>query len=417
MTDQPPTDQPLAGRVVVDLTTALAGPYATLLLAGLGATVIKVENPATGGDTSRNNAPYLGPGGLGLAREHEQDMSVSMLVRGRNKLSVTLNLKDPRSAAVFRDLVRRADVLVENYSPGVTQRLGIDYAALRELNPRLVYTSISGFGAQGGPGSGKAMDSIIQALSGVMMTAGEPDEGPVRFGLPIGDLLAPLFAVIGTVSALLQAEQTERGQQVDVSMLGALTSLMASEPFDAVDAVGLPQRTGSMVPRLAPFGILATADGHIALCAPTDAFAHGVLRAMGRADLVDDPRFRTRDRRVRDADELHALIGAWTKGLTTAEVRDALTAEGVPAAEVRDPARAVRDPLVREREEVVALVHPSLGPVEELSATGVPIRFSEARASLDRPAPTLGQHNERVYGELLGYSAEEIAALAAAAVI
>lgn len=175
------TDQPLAGRVVVDLTTALAGPYATLLLAGLGATVIKVENPATGGDSSRNNAPYVGRDGLNLARRHDDDLSVSMLLRGRNKLSVTLDLKNPRSRAVFTDLVRDADVLVENYSPGVTERLGISYESVREVNPRLVYTSISGFGAQGGPGSGKAMDSIIQALSGVMMTAGEPDEGPVRF--------------------------------------------------------------------------------------------------------------------------------------------------------------------------------------------------------------------------------------------
>jgi crotonobetainyl-CoA:carnitine CoA-transferase CaiB-like acyl-CoA transferase len=408
------TDQPLAGRVVVDLTTALAGPYATLLLAGLGATVIKVENPATGGDTSRNNAPYLGPSGLGLARTDATDMSVSMLVRGRNKLSVTLNLKDPRAKGVFVDLVRQADVVVENYSPGVTQRLGIDYAAVRELNPRLVYTSISGFGAQGGPGSGKAMDSIIQALSGVMMTAGEPDEGPVRFGLPIGDLLAPLFAVIGTVSALLQAERTGEGQHVDVSMLGALTSLLACEPFDAFEAVGLPQRTGSMVPRLAPFGILPTLDGHIALCAPTDAFAHGVFRAMG---LVDDAGFRTRDDRVRRADDLHDLIRTWCSALPTRQVLDALTAEGVPAAEVRDPAGAVRDPLVRDREEVVPLVHPTLGPVDGLSATGVPIRFSAARVGLDRPAPTLGEHNDHVYRDLLGYSAEELAALAADGVV
>jgi crotonobetainyl-CoA:carnitine CoA-transferase CaiB-like acyl-CoA transferase len=419
-TEDPPTpttEQPLAGRTVIDLTTALAGPYATLLLAGLGATVIKVENPATGGDSSRNNAPYLGPDGLNLARVNARDVSVSMLVRGRNKMSVTLNLKDPRAREVFADLVRTADVVVENYSPGVTSRLGIDYAAVRELNPRLVYTSISGFGAQGGPGSGKAMDSIIQALSGVMMTAGEPDEGPVRFGLPIGDMLAPLYAVIGTVAALLQAERTGEGQHVDVSMLGALTSLMASEPFDAYEAVGLAQRTGSMVPRLAPFGILATADGHIALCAPTDPFARGVLRAMGRDDLLDDPRFATRDARVRNSDELHTMIGAWCRGLTTAEVLDLLTANGAPAAEVRDPAGAVRDPLVRAREEVVALVHPDIGPVEELSATGVPIRFSGARVGFDRAAPHLGEHNDHVYRELLGYSAEEVAALSAEAVI
>jgi crotonobetainyl-CoA:carnitine CoA-transferase CaiB-like acyl-CoA transferase len=410
------TDQPLAGRTVIDLTTALAGPYATLLLAGLGATVIKVENPA-GGDVSRNNAPYVGEHGLSLARTSEADMSVSMLVRGRGKLSVTLNLKDPRGRAVFHDLVRDADVLVENYSPGVTRRLGIDYAAVREVNPRLVYTSISGFGAQGGPGSGKAMDAIVQALSGVMLTAGEPDEGPVRFGLPIGDLLAPLFAVIGTVSALLQAEHTGEGQHIDVSMLGALTSLMACEPFDAYDAVGLAQRTGATVPRLAPFGVLPTADGHIALCAPTDAFAAGVFRAMGRPELATDDRFRTRDERVRRADELHELIRGWSRAHPTVDVVAALTAEGVPAAEVRDPAAAVRDPLVREREEVVPVAHPRFGAVADLSATGVPIRFSGARASLERPAPGLGEHNDHVYRELLGYSQERIAELAEESVI
>jgi crotonobetainyl-CoA:carnitine CoA-transferase CaiB-like acyl-CoA transferase len=411
------TDQPLAGRTVIDLTTALAGPYATLLLAGLGATVIKVENPATGGDTSRNNAPYVGRDGLALARRHPDDMSVSMLVRGRGKKSVTLNLKDPRGRAVLADLVRDADVLVENYSPGVTQRLGIDYAALREINPRLVYTSISGFGAQGGPGSGKAMDSIIQALSGVMLTAGEPDGDPVRFGLPIGDLLAPLFAVVGTVSALLQAERTGEGQHVDVSMLGALTSLVACEPFDAFDAVGLPQRTGSMVPRLAPFGILPAADGHLALCAPTDAFARGVLRAMGREDLVDDVRYATRDQRVQRADELHALIADWCRALPVTEVVDRLAEFGVPAAEVRDPQQAVRDPLVRARREVVPIAHPVHGTVADLSATGVPIVFSGSTVGLDAPPPALGEHNDHVYRELLGYGPDELAALAADAVI
>ncbi|WP_030377612.1 MULTISPECIES: CaiB/BaiF CoA transferase family protein [unclassified Streptomyces] len=411
------SDQPLAGRTVIDLTTALAGPYATLLLAGLGATVIKVENPATGGDSSRNNAPYVGGDGLSMARQAPDDMSVSMLSRGRNKLSVTLNLKDPRAHRVFADLVRDADILVENYSPGVTGRLGIDYDAVRTLNPRLVYTSISGFGSQGGPGSGKAMDSIIQALSGVMLTAGEPDEGPVRFGLPVGDMLAPLFAVIGTLSALMQADQTGHGQHVDVSMLGALTSMVACEPFDAFAQVGMEQRTGAMVPRLAPFGILPTADGHLALSAPTDAFAHGVLRAIGRPDLVDDGRFHSRDQRVRHADEIHALIREWTRVRPTAEILDAFTAEGVPAAEVRDPREAVRDPLVRQREEVVPVTHPKHGVVPGLTTTGVPIRFSAARVALDQPAPGLGEHNDAVYRERLGYSADDVARLAAESVI
>jgi CoA:oxalate CoA-transferase len=411
------TSQPLAGKTVIDLTTALAGPYATLLLAGLGARVIKVENRATGGDSARNNAPYLGRDGLTLGRRYEDDMSISMLVRGRGKLSVTLNLKTDRGREIFAELLREADVVVENYSAGVTERLGIDYAFARTVNPRIVYTSISGFGAQGGPGSGKAMDSIIQALSGVMLTAGEPDQGPVRFGLPIGDLLAPLYAVIGTIAALLQVEHTGEGQHIDVSMLGALTSLMACEPFDAFDAVGLPQRTGSMVPRLAPFGIFPAADGHIALCAPTDAFARGVFQAMGRDDLVDDERFRTRDQRVNRAGEVHEMISSWSKGLSVAEAIGALSERGVPAAEVRDPSKAVRDPLVRAREEVVPIEHPVYGAVADLSATGVPIRFSGAQVGLHTPPPALGEHNGHIYRDMLGYSDEQLAVLAEQSVI
>lgn len=414
MTDQ----QPLAGRTVIDLTNALAGPYATLLLAGLGATVIKVENPTTGGDPARGNPPYVTDDGISLDRSESDDMSVSMLVRGRDKRSVTLDLKDPRGREVFADLVRDADIVVENYSPGVTQRLGIDYATVAEINPAIVYTSISGFGAQGGgPGSGKAMDTLIQALSGLMMTAGEPEEDPVRFGLPIADTLAPLFGVIGTVSALVQVERTGVGQHVDVSMLGALTSLVACEPFDALDAVNLPQRTGAMLPRLAPFGLLPAADGHIALCAPTDEFAHGVLRAMDRADLIDDPRFHTRDERVRYADELHALIRDWCRQRTVAAALDALTGQGVAAAEVRGPREAVRDPLVVDRGETVPVDHPRHGPVPDLMATGMPIRFSAARAGFDRPAPALGEHNNEVYRDLLGYSDQWIAELAADRVI
>lgn len=412
-----PLGKPLAGRTVIDLTTALAGPYATLLLAGLGARVIKVENPRTGGDASRANAPYLGRDGLTLTRGAPEDMSVSMLVRGRGKLSVTLDLKDERGRAVFADLVREADIVVENFSAGVTRRLGIDDEAVREINPRIVYTSISGFGAQGRPGTDKAMDTIIQALSGVMMLAGEPGDGPVRFGLPAADLVAPLFGVIGTLAAVVQADATGRGQHVDVSMLGALTSLVACEPFDVYEAVGLAQRTGSTVPRLAPFGVFPAADAWIALCGPTDTFAHGLFHAMGRPDLVDDERFRTRDARVAHAGDLHALIGEWTADSPAARVIGALERHGVPAAPVRDPAEAVRDPLVRDRAEVVSLSHPVHGATAEVSGTGVPIQFSGCEAGVDEAPPELGEHNRYVYGELLGYRGEEIDALAADSVI
>jgi CoA:oxalate CoA-transferase len=412
------TPRPLDGTVVIDLTTALAGPYATLLLAGLGARVIKVENPATGGDAARNNSPYLSAGGLTVGRQDPDDLSLSMLVRGRNKESITLDLKDPRGREVLADLVRAADVVVENYSAGVTSRLGIDYAWARELNPAIVYTSISGFGAEGGgPGSGKAMDTIVQALSGLMMTAGTPGEPPVRFGLPVGDLAAPLFAVVGTLAAVVQPRRDHVGQHVDVSMLGALTSMVACEPFDALEEIGLPTRTGATVPRLAPFGVFEVKDGWFALCAPSNAFAAGVLRAIEREDLLTDPRFTERDGRVAHATELHRLIADWAGTRTLAEALPAMTRYGAPAAEVRDPAAAVRDPLVAARGEVVPVVDPRHGAFPELRATGVPIRMSGTDTSLDRPAPRLGEHNEHVLAGLLHYPADRIADLTSAGVV
>jgi len=405
--------KPLEGLTVVDLTIALAGPYATQLLAALGATVIKVENPAAG-DPARNNAPYVGANGLRLAREHSDDLSVSILERGRNKLSVTLDLKHPEAQGVFDDLVSSADVLVENFSPGTADRLGAGYGRVSALNPRIVYLSISGFGT-GEPGKG--MDTIFQALSGLMTTPGSQGDPPVRNALPFGDLVGPLFGVIGTLSALFMRERTGRGQHVDVALLGALTSLVATEPWDTMKRAGIEMRTGNVVPRLAPFGIFATRDGYVALCAPTDAFARGVFEAIGEPALVDDERFSSRDRRVANAAELHDLIAAWAAGRSSEGAAAELDARGVPAAVVRDTAAAVRDPRALRRGETVPLSHPELGPVDELYGSGFPVRFSAAASGYDAPAPRLGEHNHVVLGGLLGYSPERIEALRAARVI
>ncbi|KLU09114.1 CaiB/BaiF CoA-transferase family protein [Kocuria sp. SM24M-10] len=402
-------DRPLDGLTVLDLTTALAGPYATLLLAGLGARVIKIENPATGGDAARNNSPYLTAEGLNVARSTEEDMSVSILSRARNKESLALDLKHPQGKQVFLDLVAQADIVVENYSAGVTARLGIDYATVSEINPAIIYTSISGFGADGG--EGRAMDTIVQALSGVMMTAGEPGSGPVRFGLPVGDLVAPLFSVIGTLGAVVQRQRTGHGQYVDVSMLGSLTSLVAAEPFDAYEELGLPVRTGEHVPRLAPFGTFTAADGWFALCAPTDKFAHGVLAAMGRPELIEDPRFAHRDGRVQHADELHGLIAEWASDRPLSEILADLEIHHVPVAPVRDPADAVRDPRVQQRQEVVRLHLPGGGEGKEVYGPGMPFLMSGSDISLDRPAPRLGEHTDTVLQGLLGYTSEQVDAL------
>jgi CoA:oxalate CoA-transferase len=407
---------PLEGITVLDVTTALAGPFATLLLAGLGATVIKIEDPARP-DSSRSNAPYLGSQGGTLARQHEDDISVSALNRLRNKLGVTLNLKHPEARAVYADLVKNADVIVENFSRGALDRMGVGYNFAQAINPRVVYCSITGFGSTGEPGSGKAMDAIIQALSGVMQTSGGPQDPPVRIGVPFADLTAPLFGVIGVLAAIHQAQRTGLGQLVDVSMLGVMTMMVSGEPFDLLERCGVPQRTGLTVPRLAPFGIYRTMDGFVAVCAPTETFAHALFQAIGRPELAADPRFARRDDRVVNVSEVDRVVEAFTCSRTSSDVIAALEERGVPAAEVRDPEDAVRDPRVVARGETVPLTHPQYGAVEDVYGMGIPIKFSGAQAGFDQPPPALGEHNRTVYCGLLGYSAERVDELKARRVI
>lgn len=412
-----PKESPLNDLTVLDLTVALAGPVATLLLGGLGARVIKIENPA-GGDPSRDNAPYFGLGGVKLARDRDDDISVTAFNRLRNKLGVTLNLKHSRAREVFGDLARNADLVVENFTPGTLDDLGIGYEAVRQVvNPRIVYCSISGFGSDAGPGSPKALDTVIQALSGVMYVSGREEDPPLRVGLTIADLTAALFGVIGALGAVHQARRTGVGQHVDVSMLGALTALIAAEAYEAMEKCGEPIRTGQTVQRLAPFGIYPAKDGHIAICAYTDIFAHRLFGVMGRVDLAADERFRTRDMRVRHYRELDALIGQWTSSEMAAEAIAKLNLDGIPSAEVRDPKAAVHDPRVVARGETVPMVHPKYGTVGGIHAMGLPIRFSEASAGFDQPPPGLGEHNQKVYGGILGYDTDRIAQLRAQGVI
>jgi CoA:oxalate CoA-transferase len=408
--------RPLAGFTVLDLTTALAGPYASLLLAGLGARVIKVENPRQP-DTARANAPFVGRDGLAMTRRHADDMSLAIMERARNKESITLNLKHARGKQLFEQLAVKADAVVENFSAGTTERLGLGPAALMALNPRLVYTSISGFGANVQGTQNRAMDTVVQALSGLMMTTGSRDDPPVRVGVPFGDLAAPLYAVIGTLAALIQARSTGVGQHVDVSLLGAITAMVAAEPFEVMRRAGQETRTGNLMPRLAPFGVFATKDGHIAVCAPTDDFSATLFAAMGRPELREDPRFGTRDARVSNHEALHALVSGWMAGLSTDVAVQTLEQHGVPSGRVRSPGEATRDPRLLARGETEALEHPVYGAVEDIIVGGLPIRMTGSFTGFDRPAPGLGAHNAAVYGELLGLSADELATLKADGVL
>jgi crotonobetainyl-CoA:carnitine CoA-transferase CaiB-like acyl-CoA transferase len=333
--------RPLEGLTVIDLTRALAGPYATLLLAGLGAKVIKVEEPH-GGDLARENSPYLGRDGILVERAHEDDISLSHLTRARGKYGVSLNLKHPEGKKVFMDLVAKADIVVENFTAGTADRLGVGYEACKAVNPGVVFASLSGFGANNH--SGKAMDVIIQALSGAMFTSGEPGHPPVRIGIPIADMLAPVFTVIGILAAIEQRHRTGEGQHVDVSMLGALTSFVAIENWSAMAAAGMEARTGLTVQRLSPFGVFECADGYVAVVAVHEPLARGLFAAMGEPNLAQDPRFCNRDARVANAEVLEARINARSRTLPVAEVVAALEARGVPVAPVRHPEDALVDP-------------------------------------------------------------------------
>jgi CoA:oxalate CoA-transferase len=400
-----PADRPLAGLRVIDLTRALAGPFCTLVLAALGADVIKVEEPG-GGDIARGNAPYLGPGGLSMAASDSQDMSLAVLNRCRGKRSITLNLKQPRAAQVFQDLVRWADIVVENYSGGTADRLGIGYETARAVNPEIIYCSISGFGADSQTGA-RAMDTIIQALSGVMLATGGPADPPVRVGVPLGDVLAPVWAVVGILAALQRRERQGTGEHIDVSMLGVLTSLVATEDWTALERLGQSLRTGPTLPRLAPFGLYRCADGWVAIVAPQDKLVASLFSVMGRHDLISDPRFCSRDARVHHDHELTTEIENWSGGHAMAEIVEVLTAVGVPAAPVRTPREAVADPQVVSRNETLPVEHPALGRSDELRTCGVPLRMSASQVGFSRPAPRLGEHTAEILSEVVGYSPEQ----------
>jgi len=391
---------PLEGVRVLDFTRALAG---------LGADVVKVEDPK-GGDVARGNAPFLGPGGLRLAPAGPDDLSLALLNRNRNKRSITLDLKHPRAREVVTDLVRHVDVVVENFSAGTAGRLGVGYADCAAANPAIVYCSISGFGQEGEQGA-RAMDAIVQALSGIMLASGGPADPPVRVGVPVADAIAPLYGVIGILAALEGRRRSGHGAHVDVSMLGAVTALVATEDWDALAALGQPLRTGPTLPRLAPFGLYRCADGWFSLVAPQDRDARAVLSAIGRSDLLDDPRFASRERRMANEPALTAVIEAWAGTRSSSEAVATLGAAGVACAEVRQPVEAVRDARVEARAETLPVLHPLLGEVDELRTAGLPITFVGAERPLLEPAPRLGEHTDEVLSGIAGYGPEMVAEL------
>jgi crotonobetainyl-CoA:carnitine CoA-transferase CaiB-like acyl-CoA transferase len=392
--------RPLEGIRVLDLTVALAGPYGSLLLGGLGAEVIRIESPG-GGDIARNNPPYVGKEGIHFGVRRGDEVSLTILNRARNKKSITLDLKSAQGRAVFMELARESDVVIENASEGVMARLGVDYDSVAKANPKIIYASIKAFGEPSPYPNLKGMDIIVQALSGIMDVTGVADGPPTRWGLPIADLIAPLYAVNGILAALIHRGKTGVGQRVQVSMLDCLSSMVAEEHFDVFVGHGYPKRSGNFHDRLVPFGVYGTLDGHVAMVAFQPDWFRNLMEALGRPELVADPRYATRGPRMKHAAEINAMIEEWTTQRSTAEViRELQEKRGVPAAAVRSPLDVLKDPLLQERGAVVKLEHPGLAEVDAMGM-GLPIRFSETPAQFDQPAQELGASNDEIYRGLL----------------
>lgn len=409
------SSRPLEGLRVLDLTVALSGPYGSMLLGGLGAEVIRVEAPG-GGDIARGNPPFAGSNGLNFGDIEEGETSLTILNRARNKKSITLDLKSDKGLELFMRLVRECDVLIENMSEGTTEKLKIDYQALRSVNPRLVYCSIKAFNP-GTYSTLKGMDIIVQALSGIMDVTGFSDSPPTRIGVPIADMVAPMYAVNGILAALIQRGRTGEGQKVQVSMLDCLASWVAEEHFDVLAAAGYPTRSGNSHDRLAPFGVFPSKDGHVAIIAFKQEWVTCLLDAMGRLDLLEDPLFSTRVARMRNATALNLFIEEWSRSRTSDEiVHELLAKRGLPCAKVRSPHEVLNDPQLHESGAIMQLKRPDGSDIGAVGM-GLPIQFSNAHAQFDQPASELGAGNDYVYRELLQLSAQELGELKQARVV
>lgn len=408
--------RPLHGIRVLDLTVALSGPYATMVLGGMGAEVIRVEAPG-GSDISRNNPPFVDSEGLNFGPNPDSELNLTTLSRARNKKSITLDLKSERGRELMMQLAAECDVLVENMSEGATSRLKINYEEVRKVNPRIIYASIKAMGEPSAYPNLKGMDIIVQALSGVMETTGVADGPPTRVGLPIADMLVPQYAVQGILAALIYRGRTGEGQQVKVSMLDCLASWVAVEHFDVLGRQGYPKRSGNFLDRLIPFGVYQARDGYVAIVAFQGDWFKGLLEVIGRPEFAEDPRYSTRVERMNRAAEFNEIIQQWTRQHDCDDiVHELLDKRGVPAAKVRSPDEVLQDPHLHASGAVTQVFHPRHGKVDAVGC-GLPIQFSASVAQFDEPARELGTSNDEIFRELLKLPPEQIAALKAARVI
>jgi crotonobetainyl-CoA:carnitine CoA-transferase CaiB-like acyl-CoA transferase len=395
------TAPPLAGIRVLDLTRVLAGPFCSMMLGDMGAEVIKVEEPGKGDDT-RSWPPFSGG-------EATYFMSVN-----RNKKSLTLNLKAPEGQEILRSLIKKGDVLLENFRPGTMDKLGFGYAALAELNPRLVYCSISGFG-ESGPEAGRAgYDLVVQAESGLMDITGFPDGPPVKSGTSIADLVAGMSAAHGVVLALLARAKTRRGQKVEISMLDAMAALLTYQAGIYFATGQRPVRRGNAHPSIAPYEVFTAADGYVTLGVANNSLWQRCCSALERTELATDSQYDTEAKRVENRTTLIPLLNQILSARTADEWLKRFEAAGVPAGRIKSVPEVCESEHLKARGMIATMPHPTAGQVRVM---GMPVRLGTTPGALVLPPPRLGEHTDEILRRVARVPARQIARLRASGVV
>jgi CoA:oxalate CoA-transferase len=393
--------RPLDDLFVIDLTRILSGPICTMLMADMGAEVIKVEPPPFGDDSRQWGPPFIG------------GISTYFLSVNRNKKSLGLNLKSKGGRAILHKLIERADVLLENFRPGVLDRLGFGYEAVTKLNPRTIYCSVSGFGHTGPYRDRPGYDVIAQGESGMMDLTGYPDGPPAKLGASLADIVAGLYAFNGICLALLARQKTGKGQHVDVSLLDGMVSTLAYHALIYLSTGRSPTRAGTRHPSIVPYECFQTKDGFVNIAVTNQKQWENFCEVLGFPEVADDDRFETMKARLSNYGILRPMIDRVVSTMSRTEVIEAMSEVGIPAGPINTVGEILEDPHIHAREMVAELTHPQYGPLRVL---GIPIKLSDTPGIVENAPPMFGEHNRQVL-QKLGFTEKEVADLESSGVL
>lgn len=377
---------------VLDLSRVLAGPYCSMILGDLGAEIIKVEAPGGSDDTRKWGPPYKG------------EESAYYLCANRNKRAITLDIKSEKGQEILLELIAQSDILIQNFKTGTLDKLGLGYEQIKEVNPRLIFCSITGFGQTGPYKDIPGYDYIIQAMSGLMSITGSEDSRPMKVGVPITDIITGLYAAIGILGALHERLQSGKGQSIDISLLDSQLSALVNVASNYLVSGVIPKRFGSQHPNIVPYQTFDTLDGEMVIAIGNDGQFNKLCKLLQLQDMAEDERFSTNSKRVEHKEELLKPLAAKLKQRNTTDWLELFRQQGIPCGPINNMQKVFEDPQIKAREMVIQVKHPKAGDV---SLVGSPLKFSRTPVEIKRHPPLVGEHNQEILSEL-GYKEEEI---------